>query len=275
MLGEGSMSLCKASGLAIFAAVGLLGGTAGSAYAECTSGYSCATEWSAGKIINMGGLPNSVFNSATAINDVGQAVGYSAVGGVGYATQWSGGNVINLGGLPGSTNSVAQGINDAGQVVGESYVGGAHHATEWSGGNVINLGGLPGSTNSVAQAQGINDAGQAVGYSVVGAGLYATEWSGGSVIDLGALPGPTYSQAFGINDAGQAVGWSIFAPSPVPESSTWAMMMFGFTGLALAGYRRAKEATQLSSAPNSSTAASSGQKTRKRPAPRRSGPIRR
>jgi hypothetical protein len=29
-------------------------------------------------------------------------------------------------------------------------------------------------------------------------------------------------------------------PTPVPEASTWAMMLFGFAGLALAGYRRAK-----------------------------------
>jgi hypothetical protein len=29
-------------------------------------------------------------------------------------------------------------------------------------------------------------------------------------------------------------------PAFVPESSTWAMMLLGFAGLALAGYRRAK-----------------------------------
>jgi hypothetical protein len=45
------------------------------------------------------------------------------------------------------------------------------------------------------------------------------------------------SEATSINDAGQAVGYSNFV---VPESSTWAMMLFGFAGLALAGYRRAK-----------------------------------
>jgi probable HAF family extracellular repeat protein len=36
------------------------------------------------------------------INDAGQAVGYSQVGGaLPVATEWSGGSVINLGGLPG------------------------------------------------------------------------------------------------------------------------------------------------------------------------------
>jgi hypothetical protein len=37
------------------------------------------------------------------------------------------------------------------------------------------------------------------------------------------------------NDAGQVVGVSV--PTVVPESSTWAMMLIGFAGLALAGYR--------------------------------------
>jgi PEP-CTERM motif len=41
--------------------------------------------------------------------------------------------------------------------------------------------------------------------------------------------------------AGQVVGDSqFFVPPPpaVPEPSTWAMMLFGFAGLAFAGYRR-------------------------------------
>jgi hypothetical protein len=46
------------------------------------------------------------------------------------------------------------------------------------------------------------------------------------------------SEVYGTNDAGLVVGES--SGSTVPESSTWAMMLFGFTGLALVGYRRAK-----------------------------------
>jgi probable HAF family extracellular repeat protein len=121
--------------------------------------------------------------------------------------------------------------------VGVSTVGGVDQATEWSGGSVIDLGGLPGSSES--GAFGINDAGQAVGFSIVGGIEIATEWSNGSVIDLGGLPGLAASEARNINDAGQAVGRSV---SVVPEPSTWAMMLFGFAGLAFAGYRRAKAA---------------------------------
>jgi hypothetical protein len=65
----------------------------------------------------------------------------------------------------------------------------------------------------------------------------ATEWSGGSVINLGGLLSFTISEADGINNAGQVVG---FSDGLVPEPSTWGMMLFGFAGLAFAGYRRVK-----------------------------------
>jgi probable HAF family extracellular repeat protein len=120
----------------------------------------CATEWSHGHVINLGGLPGYTNSFAYGINDSGQAVGYSLFvsGGFGvdYATEWSHGRVIDLGG----SGSIALGINDAGQVVGDSTVSGATVATEWVDGHAIDLGGLPGSTTSVAL--GINNAGQIV-----------------------------------------------------------------------------------------------------------------
>jgi hypothetical protein len=69
-------------------------------------------------------------------------------------------------------------------------------------------------------------------------------------MNLGGLPGSGFSEAFSINDAGLAVGFSdnTFVPPPpppppaVPEPSTWAMMLIGFAGLALGGYRRARAA---------------------------------
>jgi uncharacterized membrane protein len=65
------------------------------------NGFSQATEWSGGRVINLGGLPGSVFNAANDINDSGQAVGTSFVGATQYPVEWSSGSVINLGGLPG------------------------------------------------------------------------------------------------------------------------------------------------------------------------------
>jgi uncharacterized membrane protein len=88
----------------------------GTSYAA--DGEPQATEWSGGRVLNLGGLPGSVFSAATDINDPGQAVGRSFVGATQYAVEWSGGDVIKLGGLPGAVSSVADGINDSGQVVG-------------------------------------------------------------------------------------------------------------------------------------------------------------
>jgi probable HAF family extracellular repeat protein len=149
------MSLFKSSGLAIFAAVCLLGGIAGSAHAQCNPfpNFVCATEWSDGRVINLGGE---------------------------------------------SDNSVAFGINDRGQVVGLSRFG-------------------------------LSDMD------------YATEWSHGNVINLGVLPGSAFSDATSINNRGEVAGYSLgVSVRVVPEPSTWAMMLLGFAGLALVGYRRAK-----------------------------------
>jgi probable HAF family extracellular repeat protein len=160
-------------------------------------------------------------------------VGDSVVDGHEVATEWSGGirgSIINLGGLPGFTDSAARSINDNGLVVGDSGSSTGDHATEWSSGSVIDLGGLPGS--KLDDALSVNNAGQAVGQS----GPSAAEWSDGAVIELSRV-----GFAYGINDAGVAVGETAgFPPLPVPEPSTWAMMLAGFAGLGLTGYRRAK-----------------------------------
>jgi PEP-CTERM motif len=137
-----------------------------------------------------------------------------------------GDKVINLGGLSGFAESAAYGINDAGQAVGVTNIGNQVLAIEWSHGKVIELGLSPSLSPTFADS--INDAGQVAGYGYVGDVLYAAEWSDGNVINLG--PGIAY----GINDAGEAVGYSntpVTPPVPVPEPSTWAMMLVGFAGL--------------------------------------------
>jgi uncharacterized membrane protein len=89
-----------------------------------SNGDQFATEWSDGRVIDLGpGL-------AYSINDAGQAVGVSDIGGFAVATEWSGGSVIDLGGLPGSTSSEALSINNTGQMVGISFVGSTQFATE-------------------------------------------------------------------------------------------------------------------------------------------------
>jgi hypothetical protein len=73
----------KAFGLALFAAACLLGEATGSAFAECSPlGGECATEWSHGQATLLPSLPGTVASQATGINDAGQVVGWSFVGGV-------------------------------------------------------------------------------------------------------------------------------------------------------------------------------------------------
>src|ERR1700722_4192451 len=108
------MSRRKSFALALFAAAGLLGETAGPALAQY------AVEWSGGGPVNLGGLPGATSSIANGINDFGQAVGSSAGADFEYAVEWSGGRIINLGGPPGSLDSVASSINKAGQAAGMS-----------------------------------------------------------------------------------------------------------------------------------------------------------
>ncbi len=98
---------------------------------------------------------------------------------------------------------------------------------------MISLGSLP---NSIGTAVSINNSGWVVGYSS-GLNFYATEWNGGSIVDLGTLPGFAGSFANGVNGTGQVVGWSFGVGPPVPEPSTWTMMLLGFASLGLAAYR--------------------------------------
>ena len=107
------MSGWKSFGFALFAAVCLLGKTAGSACAQY------AVEWSGGGAVNLGGLPGATYSIAYGVNDFGPGGGIER-GGADFedAVEWSGGHVSNLGGLPGFVDSVASSINYAGQVVG-------------------------------------------------------------------------------------------------------------------------------------------------------------
>jgi probable HAF family extracellular repeat protein len=162
-----------------------------------------------GQVIQLESLPGTIESWAYGINNAGQVVGASDVGGFAYATEWSNGQVINLGPVE------AYSVNDAGQAVGYSIVGGVLSATEWSNGSTINLGGLL-TEGSASVARGINDAGQVVGYSVIAAlenpDYRATEWSDGQVIFLPNLPGASASGAEGINNAGQVVGTALHSP---------------------------------------------------------------
>jgi hypothetical protein len=183
------------------------------------------------------------FSEAHAINDSGESVGFSlTAGGHGY--------------------SAAGAINASGQSVGSSYTEpglyglGDYEAVLWSpSGKATVLQDVGGYGESAAVA--INASGWSVGYSCNFPDSYcptdkiAALWSPtGAGTNLGAVLGPAWSDtvAVGLNNLGDIIGYGDyhgaqygFLLAPVPEPSTWAMLLAGFAGLGLAGYRSARK----------------------------------
>jgi probable HAF family extracellular repeat protein len=140
--------------------------------------------------------PGDPIGAALAINDRGEAVGWSGTCAPGYgphetflhALLWNDGTMIDLGSLGGKTNVVAADINNRGQVIGYSNLANdaSHHAFLWHAGVMRDLGTLPGDSSS--EASDINDLGQVVGASLDETGNpRAFLWQRGAITDLNAL----------------------------------------------------------------------------------------
>jgi hypothetical protein len=207
-------------------------------------------------------------SAASAINAFGWSVGSSG----GDAVLWSpSGKATVLQDAGGQGYSAASAINAFGWSVGFSKVAFGYDAVLWSpSGKATVLG----SGRAVA----INDFGWSVGNSYTASGSDAVLWSpSGEATDLGAVLGPAWSDtaAVGLNDLGDILGngtynggyygflltpaygggvnsWSLASVSaasasdPVPELSTWVMMVVGFIGLGLGGYRQSRKARMAS-----------------------------
>jgi probable HAF family extracellular repeat protein len=177
----------------------------------------------------------------TAINNLGQVVGYSdAQTGGPRAFLYSNGVMINLG-SPNGRPTYAYGINDNGSIVGKFLTpGGGSHPFLYSGGTYTDLWapdavgqGLASAVNNAGQIVGnyfieypqstssvdfaalqfpwgtaINDSGQVAGYTNPSfSAKRAFLYSGGTMTDLGLLPTGA-SFAYGMNAAGDLVGTS-------------------------------------------------------------------
>ena len=144
-----------------------------------------ATEWSGGSVINLGGLPGSTASIAHGINDAGQVVGYSLVGGAADRHRVERRQRHRAGRPAGLHRKFCLGINDAGQVVGSERrrrrrltppSGAAAASSIWEACRAPQIACLPASTMP----------GRWSDSALSGATVYATEWSGGSVINLGS-----------------------------------------------------------------------------------------
>lgn len=161
-----------------------------------------------------------VFSFATAVNGLGQVVGYFQTRGEHMAARnrvflYSDHRITDLGTF-GGEDSIVMAINDSGQMAGSygtdsraDYAG--RVAFLYSGGKVLKLGSFGGK---VTIATDLNNVGHVVGHSQSARGEYhAFIYSGGPLVDLGTLPGGSQSFAYGINNSGQVVGASDSASS--------------------------------------------------------------
>jgi len=186
--------------------------------------------------------------AAQQINNSGQIVGEYAAS---SSSQLNGYLYANGGYIalapPNSAFSLALGINESGQVVGYYGVNGVpppdfssiEYGFLYDNGAYTTLD-FPGSDESFALA--INDSGQIVGDWELGLSEYGFLYNDGiyTILDVPNQSNypTTFTELTDINDSGEIVGIYGTSFAPVPEPSTWAMMLFGFAGLGFAGYRR-------------------------------------
>ncbi len=186
--------------LATFGAVGL----SGPAAAGPVAALRVPAQY---QVINLGSLGGGGSGTATALNDRGDAVGYSlAPNGFMHPFLWRHGVMTDLGVLePGRAEfSVAADINNRDEIVGSGDVanGSTMHGFLWRRGVLTDLGTLGGAFSA---AEAINDRGQIVGTSSTAAGeWHAFLWENGHLTDLGV------ASISGINNRGQMVGGTSF-----------------------------------------------------------------
>lgn len=196
---------------------------------------------------------STVFNQALGINNSDETVGYytlipgGAPGDVSYSQK--GGVFTSVTGLPTNFNNQAVGINsdptpwivgfyqpDAGLTTSFGYLD--------EGGTITTIDPF-GST--FTQALGVNDLGEIVGFYVDADGNQHGYIDNGGVFTSFDPPGSASTTINGLNDKGDIVGFYTnpatdtvdgFVGTPVPEPSTWAMMLAGFVGLGFLSYRK-------------------------------------
>jgi probable HAF family extracellular repeat protein len=207
-------------------------------------------------------LATAVYTNAFGINDLGDIVGdfgnLNTKVGAGFL--YVNGTYTTISDPLGNEYSAAFDINNLGEIVGQYATGSSTTLTGIYGflykdGAYITIS-VPGALYTFAQ--GINDFGQVVGtyQNNIGGGWFLYR-DGTYEIFPGGLG------AHGINDFVQVVGVGV---PPVPEPSTWSMILLGFAGLGFAGYCQRRRTTPrlLTDAPEPSNGTVDRRETRPR-----------
>jgi hypothetical protein len=204
--------------------------------------------------------PGTSFNQLLGINQSGAEIaGYSSTDPSGATLQeafslvtgtttYTDINALLVSKFGPNFNSQATGVNDSGWVVGFSQPTSTTFTGFLDKSGVISSITFPGAIDT--QALGVNDLGEIVGdYTLPDGDMFGFLDKGGVFSTIGPA-GSAAVTVNGINDKGLVVGFYTsatsdavigFVGSPVPEPSTWAMMLLGFAGLGFAGYRKARQ----------------------------------
>lgn len=217
-----------------------------------------AFRYTSGTMSDLGTL-GGTYSQGFGINDAGQVTGVSSLQGdaVNHAFLTGAKGLTDLGTL-GGAESRGNDVNAAGLVTGTaSLADGSSHAFLYGGGTMKDLGTLASSFDSIGY--GINDHGDVTGAAIDSFGVLsgAFLYSKGSLLDLNSLLDPvsgkgwTLLEGRDINDLGQIVGTGVDAfgrqaaflltpltVTPVPEPSTYALMLLGLAGIGWSARRR-------------------------------------
>ena len=142
--------------------------------------------------------------------------------------------------MPASIFSQAQGLNDAGTIVGGYYdAASVLHGYVRAPNGVYTTIDVPGADATIPS--GINDAGWIVGEYDSGGVAHAYVSDALGAITTIDVPGATFSTGTGIDSQGDIVGQYCdttnvchgFLAVPVPEPSTWALLLAGIGAVGL------------------------------------------
>jgi probable HAF family extracellular repeat protein len=228
--------------------------------------------WDNGQIQDLHVFPGDSVGVALAINDWGDAVGFSASCRSFHALLWQDTTITDLGSLGGMSGIVATAINNRGQIVGGSDLLGdtTSHAFQWQKGKMTDLGTLPGDFSS--SALGINGKGQVVGVSSdINNNTRAVLWERGVLSDLNTrIPAGSMwflLEADAINSSGQIVGGGIVQTSTGPAIHAFLATPCEAENADVAGCNDRKGTTEQSASqrPNDATLAHIRRMLRQRP----------